>query len=455
MNKLVKYSFLLMTLSLVACGGGENPSVSENGSEEISSEMVSLYPDTELGENEYRVKVLLPNGEPCYSEGMYAQWCSGELCYLPVKVDANGYARTTLPANGSTSYSVHLGRVPEGYTYNPNAYEMSPEENDIRIILSTISDFLDGDGTKYVDLDEEGNPVDGTGPYITTEGVYNFEVTSSDDEIYMGFVPNAPGKYQIEAWAYDLSGVKTTLNYYGGNPEYVENILGEYKDGGLNGNFAYTLECKEDSFYQNEDGTLVSGSKHIFGLKAEGDNIYPFEFSLSISYVGKADPVVNETKTVVDMNATETLVEFANKPEGAKIKQIPMDGSVTVVYNQEDRFYHLNDVNGPEVLVKISKPCAYIDKAISEISTAQYGDQTYLLLDDKTKNYEPLVEQYAEVCNSDGVYPATEELKVMLKLIADKQQYFHPMYGYIAPQLDYEVAEENQWLFAAYYYELA
>ena len=155
------------------------------------------------------------------------------------------------------------------------------------------------------------------------------------------------------------------------------------------------------------------------------------------------------------MNATETLVQFADKPEGAKIKQIPMDGSVTIVYNEEDRFYHLNDVNGPEVLVKISKPCKYIDKAISEISSAAYGDQTYLLLDGKTKNYEPLVAQYAEVCNSDGVYPATEELKVMFKLIADKQEYFHPMYGWISTQLDYEVAEENQWLFAAYYYELA
>ncbi len=269
MKKVYKYLFLISLFAFVSCNNNTTSDVNTS-SEDIISNDISSSIDDVLGNNEYRVQVVYPNGDICNSEGMYAQWCSDSMCYLPIKFDENGYAKTKIESDDvNAEYSVHLGNIPEGYTYNANKYKTSNENNDIIISLAELSSFINGDGTNDYDVNDTTK-----GPYIVSNNVYNFNITSEDEEVYFGFKAPSAGKYIIEAWAYDSSGVTTELNYYGND---LLNIPSEpisvITTGGLNGNFAHELNV------DSNDET------YIFSIKAIGERIYPIAIPVSISEV--------------------------------------------------------------------------------------------------------------------------------------------------------------------------
>ncbi len=62
---------------------------------------------------------------------------------------------------------------------------------------------------------------------------------------------------------------------------------------------------------------------------------------------------------------------------------------------------------------------------------------------------------YAQVCNSDGCFPVTEELKEFLQLMSVSQLYFMDGQGWIETHPDVSIfaTEADQWLWACGYYE--
>ena len=450
-NKILPLSLLFLGLLVSGCGEVSSSSSSENSSQSSSVQQESFYDESELGEREFRVKVLYPNSNPVNHKGLAAMWCTDSTCYLPVKVDGNGVARTTIKEDGADKYYVHLTNLPKGYTYNANAYEMTPINRDIVITLVEGGSLGNGTGELY-------------NFYNVTEGAYIGTANEIDQEVFYSFRPSKPGVYEIETWAYDSGGVQVTLGYYGNNEQLVpETPYEETSTGGLKGNVKYQFRCEPSSFSGSvEENNLTVGSGYIFSLKVSGDLIFPpFDFGFEIKFV--EDIVLEkeeETPTgPIEVEVQEALSTYPNNETTAKLTVMPLDGSLQVVYNDEDRFYHVGDKNGPEVLVRLTKSTKYIETPLTKITETGRGipgDTSYFILDNNTKNYEPLVDEYAKYVNKDGVYPATEELKTMLKLISDKQKYFDSAEltpGWIYSYLGYEVAEENQWLWACYYYK--
>lgn len=150
---------------------------------------------------------------------------------------------------------------------------------------------------------------------------------------------------------------------------------------------------------------------------------------------------------VSSVKVTETLTEFANQ-EG-ELTSCMMDGTHVPVYNTEDGFYHLGTENGPLIVAKISQRCEYLDASFNKIQDA---GNSMLKLHGRY-DYTDFIDQYAEVCNDDGVYPVTQELMLFLQRFQSSHSYFS-FGGWVISQLDYKPVEDYYWMFAAYFYNV-
>ena len=403
---LFMINLLSAALLFTSCGGTPGPT----------------NPFLTLGENEYGVQVLYPNGRAVNSKSLFVMWCDGELCYRPQQTDENGFAKYKVDNISSGQLDIHLSGIPEGYTYNANIYSATPENKEVTITLTEVEEIKKGEGTLE-------------NPYQITEATYLASPSAKDTYVYYSFAPSKGGKYSIESWAYNASSYSTTLAYYGNNPEYIpEAPIAECSTGGLKSNFKYEVQVEQDSIGQ---------VAFLFGVKASLKMDIPF----NITYAGE----ITEKPAVTTVYPSRTLTKYEDNTTSAKLESIPMDGSVNVVYNEATDRYHVNDINGPLVLIKLNVPCDYIDTALSEIEEKS-GVKFYLLKNGK-ENYSEFVKAYSNACNNDGVYPANTDLKTFLELLIKKEFYFDEKRGnWIGGQLDYVAVKELQWLFPACYY---
>ena len=365
---LFMINLLSAALLFTSCGGTPGPT----------------NPFLTLGENEYGVQVLYPNGRAVNSKSLFVMWCDGELCYRPQQTDENGFAKYKVDNISSGQLDIHLSGIPEGYTYNANIYSATPENKEVTITLTEVEEIKKGEGTLE-------------NPYQITEATYLASPSAKDTYVYYSFAPSKGGKYSIESWAYNASSYSTTLAYYGNNPEYIpESPMAECSTGGLKSNFKYEVQVEQDSIGQ---------VAFLFGVKASLKMDIPF----NITYAGE----ITEKPAVTTVYPSRTLTKYEDNTTSAKLESIPIDGSVNVVYNEATDRYHVNDINGPLVLIKLNVPCDYIDTALSEIEEKS-GVKFYLLKNGK-ENYSEFVKAYSNACNNDCVYPANTDLKTFLE----------------------------------------
>lgn len=448
MNKnLLLITTLFASLFLGAC--------TSNSSSAIESQSSSVSLSSENQGISYRVRVFLPTGLPFNDDKTMVQLCSDTTCYQPVKLN-NGIANINVNDENSGELIVHLLNLPSEYTYNPYIYTVSPEKKDVVIPLTEYGLLNAGDGT----LDNG---------YVIHEGTYPVNITDPNVGLYYRFAPSKPGIYKIESLAYSTLGIKTSLFYHGANPQMISEVPQSTSTSGGYGdinnvNFAFEIDCVPSSFMTSGEGENIkyeTGAIYHLFVKSSVAATFP----LSITYVKESEEVVieKEEKEIVDMYSSKELSKYPDNTSTDILTPIPMDGTANITYDESSDTFKVVDIAGVEVnknvLIKITKRCEYIGAPLSEITatgTGVTGDQNYFILDGATKNYEPMVKQYAEICNKDGVCQISDELKIMLKLIADKQKYFRvsrTIPGYIYSQLEYKVAEENQWLWACYYYK--
>lgn len=179
--KRLKYLGLLVSLvgilGFAACNN-------DNGGDSTTDDN-----KTEQAANEYRTTVKLPDGKP--ATGVQVQWCSSENCFSPVTVDENGMA-SYLYKNTTELLDelyIHLNRLPEGYTYNPNGHTATPEDRNLEVILMPLTEFSSGDGTvdnEYV-LPSLGN-------YSVS---FSRELTTK--MLYFSYTPSETGTFKIES----------------------------------------------------------------------------------------------------------------------------------------------------------------------------------------------------------------------------------------------------------------
>ena len=317
----------------------------------------------------------------------------------------------------------------------------------------TIKDILGGTGDAY-------------DPYMVEEGAYHATLKKDSEVVYYGFRPNRPGKYVIESLLGDTSVINPNVGYYGNNPQYVpaspiNDMLDD--DSGKDNNFSLNFNIAIEEFintgevdkdgnviYQkDENGNLVAGGVYLFGIAASGitsSTIVPFSVTWLEDYIVEK-PKIEEVKV------TSALSAYPNKPANYVWVDAPIDGTLNVVYSEDDGFYHVDDKDGYILTAKISEPCLYLDKAFSktdeetQLNEGIVGERNIILVNG-TKDYSKFIMEYEKYCNSDGVYGVTEELKVFL------EDYFYANKAWIESCLSSTqvLDDESGWMFACGYY---
>ena len=443
MKNLLKIISLVTLISLSGCKGNTSTNSSNSN---VNSNSVSTNSSSSLhapeGTIQYKVQVLLPNGEKA-GEGLQVQWCDDTNCFS-ANTDANGVATTFLAPK---EYDVHIYNYAETY-----ACELGLKSNEdnasIEVKLQDILSYKGGNGS----IED---------PYIAHEGVYNVTLSDIDTEakvaspVFVGFVPNRPGKYIIESWTENTDSINTNVGYYGSNPHFYPEVPDiSDDDNGDTDNFKLEFNIGIEEFvntgeydvdgnliYEKDaNGNYVSGGVYRFGIGAT--NIRREKsFPIVIKYLEHYET----PKIIVDeVPVTETLTKCEDNNDGKVWKDCKLNGLDTVVYNEETSSYHLENEDGYKLYAKITQPALpYIDKAFTEVEDA---GSNALTLDNGTKSYTKFIDTYAEYCNSDGVYPLTNELKTFLEL------YFNKNADWISSVSENVVDNEYGWLFAVGYY---
>ena len=218
MKKIFLLSTLFAILTFAGCSGNVT---TQNSQQQTTSENTSTSIENTIN---YSISVVLPNGEALKNSSTMVQICEGELCYMPIALGNEG---TLIDNRAPGNYEVHLLRVPEQYTYNPNIYLLTEDITSVVIQLVDIKTPVSGEGS----LSENGR-------YVVEEGTYNVTIANSNEIKYFGFTPSKVGTYIFETWSSDSN----TIFYNHGIDK--SNILTSYsemiKEGGKKKNFKYT-----------------------------------------------------------------------------------------------------------------------------------------------------------------------------------------------------------------------
>ena len=304
-------------------------------------------------------------------------------------------------------------------------------------------------------LDAQGNEVkelvDGTYTVVSNEydarhveeGCTHVKLSEAGKH-YFVFTPVRPGIYEFSLVGPGIIG-------YHGSPNFASVISNEETD---NNKFQETIT--RDMIGTNGTGT----TQMVIGIDMEqaGDTY------LCITRVG------DEPKQVEWENYKSTYTPSKyTLPAGSALVNFDLTKSYTLVYNEEDQFYHLNTADGPLVLVRLLSPNDYSGFAFANILFgANIGSYHYdengevvekILYNDCVQQYVGQVTGQGEnrkftggTCDdAEGVYPLTKDLETVLKDYGAYMGYWNSEnLNYLFADMP-ELNVDSAWLFACCY----
>ena len=362
MKKLIIAAALMCsTMFLVACGGG--------------------------GEVEYKVTVKDALGNTYGKETMVEFYDGDEKVAVQI-CDENGVAKKTLT---SGKYTIKVTSTDKGVSYYHEETKVTGSKKDVEVL---ISNAITGEPeVLYVAGDE-------TDAYYVNAGCTNVELAEGK-RTYFLFVPTEAGLYEFSVQADST----TEIGYYGA-PHFVQDhSAAEVKDG------KFTMNITESMIGTGDTGTTVM----VIGIDSDKKT----NGILCVNRVGDPEMTIEQMswtvyKTTVELSkytmpAGKTLVDF----------DYFSDTDYKLVLNEEDGFYHLNDANGPLVVVYLAKepnhtflPCFKTILDRSGITKYVFDDNEKCI--EKISYSECLLEYIDCADDNTGVYPLTEDLKTII-----------------------------------------
>lgn len=209
--------------------------------------------------NAYSVKVVYPNGEPVTS-GVSVQWCTGDICLLPVAVNSAGMAYNEL--EDEKNYYIHIDGIPAGYTYDPNAYTTNKDNKKVEISLISLNEKT-GEGTL-------------TNPYVVSVDAASVTI----DEVgltgvkYFSFTPSEAGTYSIKSLAVDKLALNAIDPYIGFLGSSITDII----QADVSGNFDSKVNINF-----NHTFTAEAGVTYLFAVFVTSATKYPATFDIVIT----------------------------------------------------------------------------------------------------------------------------------------------------------------------------
>lgn len=423
---------------------------------------------------EYRVTVLYPDGNPV--TGINVQFCIGTLCLTPIDVNAQGQASMTRTPD---NYHIKINKVPAGYTYPQDADgyytggELSADKQTMTITLVST--------TPTPKPEEPENTV----TEVKTAGEYDVTVNGKNVYAAVNFAPALPGEYQITSLTDELDPMVGYYAYRFSTADYasLDNEKKNDDTSATDKNFRYSVKITSGEI-MTSDGQFSNAiwqfRVFVKDKKLDGTDVtFPATVKIKIEKIGEAIERAKQTK---DAPLTATLSQF-EEANGRTAKSVEMKSTTVLAFNETDGFYHLGTADGPVVMVLLTEPCRFLDRALTEMDEFtgnMGGDYGVYIFDetpaaDKNDESKPLIytdyrlmlrgrkayitnsetpeatedEYYTKYVNADGMYGLTKDLEKFLKNYIDRDGG-----AFIKMQPAASGAEQDcLWMFACYYYE--
>lgn len=361
MKKLIVVAALMCSaMFLVACGGGEV---------------------------EYKVTVKDALGNT-YGKDTIVEFYDGDEKAGMQICGENGVAAKTL-AKGT--YTIKVTSTEKGVSYYHEEAQVTGSKTEIEVIISNML------GEEPEVLFVDGNETDA---YYVNAGCTNVELKKGE-RVYFLFVPTEAGTYEFSV----KSDSKTEIGYYGA-PHFVQSTsAAEVKDG------KFTTSISESMIGTGNTGTTVM----VIGVDSDADT----NAVLCIDRTGDPQKTLADEEWTIYKKTVE-LSQFT-MPAGKSLVDFDVTASgYNVVLNKQDGFYHLNNENGPLVVVYLTEdpaagylPCFKNILDRSGINEYQFdADGNFVA---KISYSECLLEYIEYADEATGVYPLTEDLKTIIQ----------------------------------------
>ncbi len=341
------------------------------------------------GEKDYTVNIKDALGNP-YTSGIVVKFMQGGKQVAMQSCNEQGAATKSL-INGKYNVLLQFADEKIQYYYDTDI-KLTPRKNVIDVVLA------------YKITTEPEKLYVGSGEvdaYVVNAGCTYVDLKEGSRNYFM-FSPKQEGNYEFSI----PEGKNVTIGYYG-TPHFVqENSAAEVKDN------KFTINVKTSMIGTGDTGT----STFVIGIDADKK---AKNCVLGINRLGNAIKTLEDEPWTVYQKTVE--LQGYKLPAGAEIKEFDLTAksdAYKFVLNEDDGYYHLNDKNGPLVLVRLAEDNEYI--ACFKTMLDRSGVNRYFFDKDdkfvKKESYSECLLEYIEYVDEDnGVYPLTEDLKYIIQ----------------------------------------
>ncbi len=449
MKKMTKLlAMLCVALAVVllacACGEPETPPSTQSSNDTTSSTAPSTTQSSTSGDTQdkdpelidYTIKAIDAFGNDLEVSVIVEMFKDGES--LGEKPIRRGSAVYKLEPG---EYTFELKPMEGEFYYNKNECKLDEEVTEKTI---TLYDYANNDNKQEIWIYDESllDHVGYDAVEVTEGGSY---VTIDRPELsYFIFTPTRGGIYKF---SYE-SSKSVTIGYFGSPHNVLQACPVEVVDG------SFEIEVKNEGVNIGNDGGTTQMVIGIRSFTVKG-------CVLKIERVGDAKVDLPFTDVAVDKSA----IKQDNYLNSEFVDFDVTDSSLSVVFNENDGFYHLNTVDGPIIFVRINNALikssteeetiyAYLPSFITMSETDRlckyfYDADGNVVL---KESYNDLFYGYEALCGTNGMYPLNEQLATVIKNIGEHKGWFD-LDGalHIFGENAGSVVKENAWLFACTY----
>ena len=268
----------------------------------------------------------------------------------------------------------------------------------------------------------ETSKVNGEDVPLLTEGATYVVPAVYGADNYFAFEPTVSGRYQFTFLTTKLAVSSAMLeSYQGANPQFPQDSTNSLNDPD---------QAALGNLYDNAKNTFVVnvreknlGAVYILGLKQAKDAV------IVITRIG--DAITDETDIEPDVyEAVHTFnwkSTFTANTKFTYIDPLTQKAKDIKLVLGDDGFYHLNDKNGTILYVTLGEDAPYLSMSNAMAITDE--NAVYHLIkviyDENGKpvarlSYNECMTKYVNaMCANTGVYPLTEELRMILEFAAE------------------------------------
>ncbi len=348
--------------------------------------------------------------------------------------DANGKATFEL-IDGKHSFTLETASA--GFDYDKNDCVLSADEREKTAVLY---DALSDKRVVYSSGEKDA--------YFISAGK-NYKINfSNNEQSYFIFTAERTGIYKFTV----TSDVTVKLGYFG-NPDYVlQNDVTKAEDRVNEYTILIDIAPKYLSGDQREASKFLLGA---IGVSSEGSGVLSIEKIAEHVMTPEDYPWQTYGGT---LNPAPYVPENSALPGFTLVDLDITNPNLSIVYNDQDGYYHYMTEDGPVVLMKLDVATKYL-AAISEMAETQ-AFVCYIYNEDGTYKekltFQAMLLKYIAACEVDkggvGAYPLDDHLKKLILDVGNAWGWYNPDKNTnIFGDDSANIVAENAWMFALCY----